>query len=366
MFEMEEVHLVLETSRERHDILEEGVGQVGHHLDQEQSRELTTIFNKFTQELHEVNRSIDYVYTKWSSFPSNPGKEKCGKYLKTGSCAFGAKCKFDHPFQEPVKPSVEKDVLLFLTFITERLMKILKTFSYEAAVDVLSSLCSIVTLLESYYDLALTHPSYGQICYLYGDVIIRLSVDIDKFCSNKLSQKRTTPRFKRKGIELPDSNLNVFELCAERLETLNQKWLDWEENIRKETVHQLEESDASVSHITDQLSHSITQYAQDTLAHLESWALIREEIRRNLLTIFRQTWPEIDLIPFGSHENYLGTRNSDLDLTLQYQGDTAAVDILDIVGRIAEEAGYMLREVVKETRVPVCKLYDESYCIEVI
>jgi hypothetical protein len=322
----------------------------------------------FTRQLHLVNTSLDNVYTKWSLFPSNPGKEKCGKYLKTGSCSFGAKCKYDHPFHEPISPTIERDLLLFLTFITERLMKVLKTFSYEAAVDVLSSLCTIVSLLESYYEIALTHPSYGQICYLYGDVVIRLSVDIDIFCSNKLSQRRTTPRFKRKGPQLLDPNFHVFEECSERLESLNQKWLDWEEEIRKETVTQLmDEDNPTVTHLTRKLSDVILEYAQETLTRQQSVRIVCEEVRENLLSLFRQhpNWSEVDLLPFGSHANLLGSSDSDVDLTLQYRGDTDPLEVLEIAGKLAQSAGYLLREIVKETRVPVVKLFSDHHKLEV-
>jgi hypothetical protein len=322
----------------------------------------------FTPQLFQVNESIDLVYTKWSLFPSNPGKDKCGKYLKSGICPQGAKCRYDHPFHEPISPAIETDTLLFLTFITERLMKILKTFSYEAAVDVLTSLCKIVSLLESYYETALTHPSYGQICYLYGDVVIRLSLDIDKFCSNKLSQRRTTPRFKRKGPQLLDANFEVFETSSERLEALNQKWIDWEEEIRKQTVLQLEEEDEpAVAHITNKLTDCILEYAQETLTQQHSMRESRENIRRTLLHLFQQQsgWSEVDLLAFGSHANLLGTPDSDMDLTLQFPGSADPIQVLDTAGKVAEEAGFVLKELVKETRVPVLKLYEGAHGIEV-
>jgi hypothetical protein len=353
-----------------------GSGSEGHSELSRRDNEITNTENPnyliphdFTRQLHLVNTALDNVYTKWSLFPSNPGKEKCGKYLKTGSCSFGAKCKYDHPFHEPISQTIEEDLLLFLTFITERLMKILKTFSYEAAVDVLSSLCTIVSLLESYYDIALTHPSYGQICYLYGDVVIRLSVDIDNFCSNKLSQRRTTPRFKRKGPQLLDPSFHVFEDCAERLELLNQKWLDWEEEIRKSTVTQLlDEDNSTVTHLTRKLSDVILEYAQETLTKQQSIRTICEEVRETLLTLFRQhpNWIEIDLLPFGSHANLLGSSESDMDLTLQYRGNTDPLEVLDIAGNLAKSAGYILREIVKETRVPVLKLFSDHHKLEVL
>jgi hypothetical protein len=327
-------------------------------------------YQDFTNQLFEVNDSIDLVYSKWSLFPSNPDKDKCAKYLKTGICPQGAKCRYDHPFHEPISTAIRTDLLLFLTFITERLMKILKTFSYEAAVDVLSSLCKIVTLLESYYVTALTHPSYGQICYLYGDVVIRLSLDIDKFCSNKLSQRRTTPRFKRKGpTQLLDSNFEIFESCSEQLESLNQKWLDWEEEIRKLTVSQLHEDshDSAVTHLTSKLTECIVEYAHETLLLQEARRESREEIRRTLLNLFRQqpNWGEVDLLAFGSHANLLGSPDSDMDLTLQCQGSLDPLHVLEIAGKVAEGAGFHLKELVKETRVPVLKLYESEVNIEV-
>merc|ERR1719401_62761 len=30
-------------------------------------------------------------------YPLNPGAQECAFYMKTGSCKFGATCRFDHP-----------------------------------------------------------------------------------------------------------------------------------------------------------------------------------------------------------------------------------------------------------------------------
>lgn len=330
------------------------------------------------EKLHTMNNSIDAMYARWSLLPSNPGKERCGKYMRSGICLTGAKCQFDHPISENITPEIEHDNILFLTYVTERFVRILKTFSYEAAVDVLGALCGVVTILESEYDFALRYHSYGHICYLYGDLVMRLFVAIENFCSTNLSQPRKTPKHNRKKPLQVDENIPVFVECSLRLQGINKKWLDWEDMVRTDTLSLLyqesecedgnHKSDGCIDEVITVLSESILTHAAKSLQSQQDLSTAHTAIQSALLNTFRKAWPndaDLKLCTFGSHATELGDGESDLDMTILRSGTINPVDDLEVAAGAAETIGFEIINFVRATRVPVLKLLDKQSGIEV-
>jgi hypothetical protein len=268
--------------------------------------------------------------------------------------------------------------MLFLTYVTERFVRILNTFSYEAAVDVLGALCGVVTILENEYELALTYHSYGQSCYLYADLVMRLFLAIESFCSTKLSQPRKTPKYIRKKPVQVDANISVFVECSIRLKGINKKWLDWEEMIRTDTLGLLtQESECeSYRHKLDDcfeeviifLSESMSSHATNALLSQEDVRSTHKSIHSALLDAFRYVWPDdkyLRLHTFGSHATMLGDGESDLDMTLLRANTVNPVEDLEKVAAAAESIGFEIVNFMRGARVPVLKLLDKRTDIEV-
>ena len=325
--------------------------------------------NFLNETLHTMNSSIDSMYTRWSLLPSHQGRERCGRYMKTGVCREGAKCKYDHPIRENITEEIIADDMLYLTYTTERLIRILNTFSYEAAVDVLGAMCGVVEILEKEYDLALAHHSYGQSCYLYGDLVIRLSAEIETFCYTKLSQPRKTPKHHQRHPKTVDEHIPVFINCSVRLKAINAKWVDIEELIRAETVRlasgqctcvgPTHDPTTCIEEITHLLSENIMAHTDNAILSQRDVKATHHIIREELLRVFCTTWPEVpglDVAVFGSHSTMLGDGGSDIDLTLLLPTSTDTSADLDKAAASAEAAGFCVLGVVKDTRVPVLKL----------
>lgn len=40
---------------------------------------------------------VSYSYSYSYPYPNRPGEPDCGFYMRTGTCGYGANCRFNHP-----------------------------------------------------------------------------------------------------------------------------------------------------------------------------------------------------------------------------------------------------------------------------
>lgn len=272
--------------------------------------------------LRTFRENYKQIFENYSPLPSRPRKEICMKYMRSGECANGRSCRYDHPVERFGFEETESSTTTLINLLGN-LCALCSSVSPEAMPLLTTFIGDIVAVLDKYYD-ELT-AEYGPGCILYGDSVLKL---------HAVFRKNATPQVNKRNDRQSNSKGRKFEekykILLECLQYLNTRWSD-EENLFSSVVN------CSLSFpVNDQLLPSL-QHELDTLADTariqqginnERKALIQTAllgIANSVVNSHIEDTVQSEgllnscvLKPFGSSANHLGLSSSDLDMCLGY------------------------------------------------
>lgn len=288
--------------------------------------------------LGEFRINYALLFRKHCSLPSNPGKDICMNYKRTGECASGGGvCRFDHPmerFEAPGSLSSAQKVVQLL----DNLCILCTNIKLEAISLLTSFVSNVVVILDKYFDDL--NSDYGAGCIIFGDSVPRLRASFNSF--RKRHQLTLTALNNPKSEDKFESECKTLHQC---LKYMNARWEEYEHLFASDlhsSLRMLTSRDVLLS-----LDNDIASLAARATDSENNNKERRETIRVFLLSVANSVVNAhvrsrnkslVDgcvLKPFGSSASSLCTSSSDLDLCLGYDETIRVRDarVLFLCGR---------------------------------
>lgn len=290
--------------------------------------------------LTECDRKYKQLFQTFSKLCSNPGKEICMKYMRSGVCgnASGA-CRYDHPMERFGSDVVTSSALRVINLLGN-VCSLCQNVSPEARGMLSAFMDDLVAVLDKNFE-ELT-AEYGSGCIIYGDSVLKVHEAFKCFQKSIIQPKINKGKRSRKKREQASSMTvtdadKEFEgnskISLQCLKYLNTRWADGENLFS--SVLQCSLAHPMHPQLLPGLEQQMCQLADQAREQQDAHKERKERLRIFLLSIANKVinahireCPQLKdkpallnscvLKPFGSSANTLGLSSSDLDLCLGY------------------------------------------------
>ena len=266
---------------------------------------------------------------------SNPGKEICMKYMRSGVCGNGrGGCRFDHPMERFGSGADTNSSPLRMIDLLGNVCSLCHNVFPEAKGMLTTFVSALVAVLDTYFEVLTAE--YGPGCIIYGDSVLKVYEAFKTFQKSVLptqSKRKKGPSNKR-GPDTDAGFEDTSKVILECLQYLNTRWME-EENLYSSVLH------CSLTHpghpqllpgLERDLWQLATQAQQQQATHQARkktlctflLSIANSVINTHILESHHLRDKASSLLnscilkPFGSSANTLGTSSSDLDLCLGY------------------------------------------------